>query len=81
MLLKVKYFARFSELTGKNEETLEVDDSTSVLDLKQRIMTDYPLLKRYESSMVLAKNENFTRDNEKLNSGDSIYLFPPVSGG
>ncbi|MEM0156270.1 MAG: MoaD/ThiS family protein [Thermoplasmataceae archaeon] len=77
----MKYFARFSELTGKKEEVLEMDDFTSVIDLKHRIMTEYPLLKRYESNMILARNEKFTADNEKLNSGDSIYLFPPVSGG
>lgn len=81
MLLKVKYFARFSELTGKREENIEIGNESCILDLKKRILVEHPLLKSYESTMVVAKNETFAAETDKLNSGDMVYLFPPVSGG
>ncbi|OWP57379.1 MAG: hypothetical protein B2I17_01730 [Thermoplasmatales archaeon B_DKE] len=81
MLLKVKYFARFRELAGKGEEDFEVGDGINVLDLKKMILNDHPLLLSYESSMIVARNDNFARDEEYLRAGDEIDFFPPVSGG
>lgn len=81
MLLKVKYFARFRELAGKSEEAVEMRESAMVLDLKKLILHDHPLLSSYESSMIVARNENFARDDDYLQAGDEIDFFPPVSGG
>jgi len=77
----VKYFARFRELAGKSEEAVEMSERAMILDLKKMVLRDHPLLSSYESSMIVARNENFARDDDYLQAGDEIDFFPPVSGG
>ncbi|MEM4090342.1 MAG: MoaD/ThiS family protein [Thermoplasmatales archaeon] len=77
MLLKVKYFARFGELAGRAEELLETRDDIRVYDLKRKVLEDHPLLASFESSVIVAWNENFARDDENLRAGDEIDFFRP----
>ncbi|MGC8505667.1 MAG: molybdopterin converting factor subunit 1 [Thermoplasmata archaeon] len=81
MLLRVKYFARFREIAGLEEEDLEITSGSTVKDLKRSILSLHPGLSSYENTLIVARNEQFADDSVKVSQDDTIAVFPPVSGG
>jgi molybdopterin synthase sulfur carrier subunit len=81
MLLKVKYFARFREIAGMEEEEIEIVSGSTVRDLKRSILSLHPGMSSYENTLIVARNEQFADDNVKMSPDDIIAVFPPVSGG
>lgn len=72
--IEVRLFAYFRE--GRDKvQVLNVDDSTSILDILKRIQI------REEEVALLLLNGFDGPSNRKLKDGDVLSLFPPVGGG
>ncbi len=52
----------------------------TVKELKQFLGKAYPELNRL-SSLAVAVNNSYAKDDQVINSYDEIALIPPVSGG
>ncbi|NJB35632.1 MoaD/ThiS family protein [Croceivirga sp. JEA036] len=52
----------------------------TVKELKEFLFKRYPAMKNL-SSLAIAVNNNYAKDEESINSYDEIALIPPVSGG
>lgn len=52
----------------------------TVKELKTFLGETYPELNKL-SSLAVAVNNNYAKDNELINAYDEIALIPPVSGG
>ncbi|WP_336823505.1 molybdopterin converting factor subunit 1 [Sporosarcina sp. USHLN248] len=77
-MIKLHYFARLRELTGKSEEMLERDEIT-VRELLEWAETTYP---GFGADYVqVAVNEEYTLLDDIIQSGDVCAFIPPVSGG
>ncbi|SHJ00670.1 molybdopterin synthase sulfur carrier subunit [Arenibacter nanhaiticus] len=69
-------------------DTLAISDSTTigtgkiqtVRELKSHLMKIYPDL-RSLSSLAVAVNNSYAKDDKIINNFDEIALIPPVSGG
>lgn len=81
MRLKVQFFASFKERTGVKELEVDLPNGALVLDLKHRIVDNFPELKPYLPVMIIAVNRNFSFDQELIPEFAEIAVFPPVSGG
>ena len=77
--MKVMLFAGLKEKVGNDVIELDTDGSIKVVDLKERIYADYPVLDG--EVFQVASNESFVKDDHTLSDGDMIALIPPVSGG
>lgn len=77
--MKVMLFAGLKEKVGKDVIELDTDGSMKVIDLKNKIYADYPVLDG--EVFQVASNESFVKDDYTVSSGDMIALIPPVSGG
>ena len=77
-MIKVNYFARLCELTGKAVETLERDNMT-VQDLLDWAEDTYPGFGK--DTIHVAVNEEYALKNDVIQSGDICAFIPPVSGG
>lgn len=77
-MIKVHYFARLKELTGKSEETLEMD-SLTVADLLNWAENTYPGFGK--NTIHVAVNEEYALETDLIKSGDVCAFIPPVSGG
>ena len=80
----VKYFAWLKTFTGVDQETIEDYSITDVNSLKDYLANKYPKLKKYfnDNNLIrVAINLSYTYDNDKLQHGDEVAFFPPVSGG
>lgn len=77
-LIKVHYFARLRELTGKSEEVIE-QDSLTVRELLNWAEVTYPGFGK--NTIQVAVNEEYALKDDIIKSGDVCAFIPPVSGG
>ncbi len=77
-LIKVHYFARLRELTGKSEETINKETMT-VQQLLDWAEDTYP---GFGKDMIhVAVNEEYALKDDVIQAGDVCAFIPPVSGG
>lgn len=81
MQVKVLFFATLRERAGLRQTTLEVVDGSTVAELKDRLLVEYPGLQPSMPTTLVAVNKNFAFDQDVLPAGCEVALFPPVSGG
>ena len=77
-MIKVNYFARLRELTGKAEEIIEQQTMT-VTELLDWAEATYPGFGK--DTMHVAVNEEYALKDDVIQSGDVCAFIPPVSGG
>jgi molybdopterin converting factor subunit 1 len=79
--VKVLFFGRLKELTGRAEDSVEFADSTTIEQLFALYSARHPDLAKYRSSVVASRNQEFVSWDTSLRAGDEIGFLPPVSGG
>ncbi|MEM0136201.1 MAG: MoaD/ThiS family protein [Thermoplasmatales archaeon] len=79
MKVHIKYYAKYVDYTGTRREDVEIERMT-LSELLAFLKTKYPRLKEDKSSLI-AINDKFERDERVISDGDTISIFPPVSGG
>jgi molybdopterin synthase sulfur carrier subunit len=85
--LKVKTFAILREIIGKDQVTLQLprkkddDETTTVADVRKRILELYPEISAQKIPVGIAVNAKFVHDKSIINDFDEIALLPPISGG
>jgi molybdopterin synthase catalytic subunit len=81
MHIVVRYFAGHREITGRAEETLELDAGATVGGLWELLVMRYPKLAPYGGKLLFAINQEFATAEQALGDGDEVGIIPPVSGG
>jgi sulfur-carrier protein len=79
--VKVLFFGRLKELTGRAEDTAEFGDAATIEQLFGLYAARHPELAKYRSSVVASRNQEFAAWGTPLRSGDEVAFLPPVSGG
>ena len=59
---------------------LEIQDGTTVGDLKVKLISQFPEFEKLRS-LAIAVNEEYQDDDFVLSERDEIVIIPPVSGG
>jgi len=81
MKITVKTFATIKDICGFAQEDITLADSSTVQDLLNILQDRHPGFESIRGSILLAKNEEYCSMNTRLRQGDTVALFPPVSGG
>jgi len=81
MKVRVRLFARLSELVGQQEIEEEVGEGLTVGELFQALCARYPALGDYQDSLMFAVNTEYVQPSHPLRGGEEVALIPPVSGG
>lgn len=80
MKVMVKYYAKYREFTGKMQDEFEFDKIT-LQEIIEKIGKIYPKIAKEQINLI-ALNGRFVKDlKTEIKDGDTISLFPPVSGG
>ena len=78
MKIKVRFFARYRELVGKDKIEMEVEEGATVASLKKRLEKEFPELGGID---LVAINNEYVEPEYRLREGDEVALLPPLSGG
>ena len=79
--MRVLFFGAAREAAA-DEAELTVEEGATARAAFGRLLEEYPALRRFRSSLLVAVNQEYARDLDiTLKDGDEIALFPPVSGG
>ena len=81
MNIRIRYFASFREITGLNEETLSLQNDTTVAMLRYILVERYPRLQTVMERAVCAVNQQYVSLETLLHEGDEVVFIPPVGGG
>jgi molybdopterin converting factor subunit 1 len=81
MRVRVLYFAAVRDLTGIDEEALEIERGTTIGRLALALEERRAELKGRLGAVRFARNETFAGAGDELAEGDVIALIPPVAGG
>jgi molybdopterin synthase catalytic subunit len=74
----------FGAARDEAADELEVELATPVTaaDVFKQVLTIYPGLQRFGRSLLIAVNQEYSRDMKmEVVDGDEVAVFPPVSGG
>jgi len=59
----------------------ETPGNPDVISVWQSLAGRYPVLARFNGNVLFAVNEEYARGDKLLVAGDTLAIFPPVSGG
>jgi molybdopterin converting factor subunit 1 len=81
MQVRVLFFGVLKDVLGRATETLSLRENSTVADLLSHYEQNLQGLNGKLSAIAIAVNQEYSRPDTKLNSGDEVALLPPVSGG
>jgi molybdopterin synthase sulfur carrier subunit len=83
-MLTVKYFASVREAVGLAEEQWPVPAEPTVQGLLQHLSQHHEAIAEMlgsDQTIMVAVNQSISRPGERLNDGDEVAFFPPMTGG
>ena len=83
--MKILYFAKIKEIIGKNEDSINIDEETTVEDIVKKLKLideSYKLAFKDLKSVKCSVNCNYKNSFQtKVTNKDELAFFPPVTGG
>ena len=79
--INVLLFGACREAAGAEELACEIAAPATVARAWAELQRVYPALGGFAQSVLFAVNEEHVRAEQSLHGGDTLAIFPPVSGG
>ena len=76
-MITVKYFASLKESLGRSQDFVEPGAVATVKDVWAKVAIDPDL----PTNLLVAVNMKYADMNDRVNDGDEVAFFPPVTGG
>ncbi len=80
MRIRLRYFASIRELVGTAEGEIELPEGSTVDGMLETVKRHYGRLRDVDRILV-AVNGEYVNPGTRLDDGDLVALFQPVSGG
>ena len=78
MQVSIKYFASLRELIGESRTTMDIEPNSTVEELWAHIIQSREI---DFDNVMMAVNTEYVKPEHKLQEGDEVAFFPPVTGG
>ena len=83
--MKILYFAKIKEIIGKSEDSITINEQTTVKDIIEKLKIkneSYKLAFQDLKNIKCSVNCNYIDSFQtKVTNNDEIAFFPPVTGG
>ena len=79
--VSVSFYSYFKELTGCDKSVQHLVEGSTLGDLFDALMQEFPKLVPMRKSTLMAVGLNYQDRGYVLQDDDEISLFPPVQGG
>ena len=81
MRVKVLFFGMLKDITGSAEEQINVSDGAQLENIFEHYAGRFPRLREMASSIVLARNHEFSPVSARVSDGDEVaFLDYPAMG-
>ncbi|CAM3629618.1 MoaD/ThiS family protein [Psychrobacter sp. N25K4-3-2] len=80
MTINVLYFASLADEANCQQETLSVEQSTSLTELYEQLSQKHRF-SRPQAELRVAVNDYFVKWTDQIHDGDSVVFITPVAGG
>ncbi|WP_201512643.1 MoaD/ThiS family protein [Psychrobacter alimentarius] len=80
MDINVLYFASLADEANCQQETVTVQQSTSLIELYEQLCQKHRF-SRPQSELRVAINDYFAKWTDAISDGDSVVFITPVAGG
>jgi molybdopterin converting factor subunit 1 len=82
-MIRLIYFASLRTIAGKDEETIDLDQETTIQQLGERIRETTPQIGEMilGKKIMVAVNQDVAQLDTVVKDGDEIAFLPPFSGG
>ena len=81
MKVRVLFFGASHDITGCDQEQIDVADGQVLGDVRRRYESQFPKLAEMGGSLLTAVNQEIRDSTWLLADGDEVAFLPPVSGG
>ena len=78
-MIELLFFAQLQEVVGSNKLTIDANN-ISIKEIKDQYLSKYDMDAILGQAMV-AVNEEYSKEDVIVSSGDVVAFIPPVSGG
>jgi molybdopterin synthase catalytic subunit len=79
--MQIKLFATLKDRARAGEITVHTGERLTVRELRAAVAAQFPQLAALMPQTLVAVNQQFAFNDDRIESGDEIAMFPPVSGG
>ena len=83
--MRILYFAKIKEIIGKNEDSIIINEQTTVKDVVEKLKLkneSYKLAFQDIKNIKCSVNCNYINSFQtKVTNNDEVAFFPPVTGG
>jgi molybdopterin converting factor subunit 1 len=80
-VVRVRFFARYAELVGREEMELELPLPATVADVVRQARRQLPAARQLPEHPLAAVNLQHVRLDAAVQDGDEVALLPPLAGG
>jgi len=77
MAIKVLFFASLRESMGRAADELDASDVETVTDVWDAVAGGNAM----PSNLLMAINQDYVNADARVEDGDEVAFFPPVTGG
>lgn len=81
MKVKINTYSSVRAECGFSERETDYPENSSVRDIMQMLFNEFDGLGKMKGRLLFALNEEYCDESTIVKDGDSLAVFPPVSGG
>jgi molybdopterin converting factor subunit 1 len=79
--IRILFFATLKDRAGRGQVELELPDGATVTDLRAQLSALYPAVGPLLNHALVAVNQGYAFNDDRIPENAEVALFPPVSGG
>lgn len=80
-MVRLRLFARYADLVGREEMDLDLPLPATVADVVRRAKDEWPAARQLPERPLAAVNLQHVRLEAMVRDGDEVALLPPLAGG
>ncbi len=81
MRIRLLYFASFRDAAGREEETRELAEGSTVASVWEELRREMPFFAKLPAMPPAAVNCEYAAAGARLAENDEVAFLPPVAGG